>query len=82
MGNIRAKEMAHWLRALAVHVEDQGSIPSTHIAAHNHLCLVPGNPTPSSGFLGHCTYKVNKESKHSYTQYKNKYMGAGEMLSG
>ena len=33
----RAGEMAQQLRALAVLVEDQGSIPSTHMAVHNCL---------------------------------------------
>ena len=32
-----AGEMAQWLRALVVLVKDPGSIPSTHVAAHNCL---------------------------------------------
>jgi hypothetical protein len=31
------REMAQWLRALIALVKDLGSIPSTHIMAHNHL---------------------------------------------
>jgi hypothetical protein len=34
---LRAEEMAQWLRALAVLLENLGSIPSTHMAAHNCL---------------------------------------------
>jgi hypothetical protein len=30
-------EMAQWLRVLATLSEDPGSIPSTHMAANNHL---------------------------------------------
>jgi hypothetical protein len=30
--------MAQWLRILAVLLKDLGSVPSTHIAAYNHLC--------------------------------------------
>lgn len=32
-----AGEMAQWLKSLAVLPEDPGSIPSTHMAAHNSL---------------------------------------------
>ena len=32
-----AGEMAQWIRALAALPEDPGSIPSTHMAAHNCL---------------------------------------------
>jgi hypothetical protein len=32
-----AREMAQWLRTLASLSENPGSIPSTHIAAHNCL---------------------------------------------
>jgi hypothetical protein len=32
-----AGRMAHWLRALTDLPEDQSSIPSTHMAAHNCL---------------------------------------------
>lgn len=31
--------MIQELRAVAILVEDQGSVPSTHILAHNHLQL-------------------------------------------
>ena len=34
-------EMVQWLRALAPLPEDPGSIPSTHMAAHNGLTPVP-----------------------------------------
>jgi hypothetical protein len=40
--------------------EDPGLIPSTHMAAHRHmLTLVPGDPTPSSGFNRHCMHVVH-----------------------
>ena len=32
-----AGEMALWLTALAELAEDPGPVPSTHMAAHNHL---------------------------------------------
>jgi hypothetical protein len=32
-----AGEMAQWLRALSILPKDPGSIPSTHMAAHNCL---------------------------------------------
>lgn len=35
-----AKEIAPWLRALASLLEDQGSIPRTHVVAHNHVQLL------------------------------------------
>jgi hypothetical protein len=31
------RDMAQWLRELAVLSKDSGSIPSTHIATHNYL---------------------------------------------
>ena len=34
---IEAGEMSQWLRELASLPKDPGSIPSTHMAAHNHL---------------------------------------------
>ena len=37
MGNIGAGEMAQRLRALTAFPEDLGSIPSSHMAAHNCL---------------------------------------------
>lgn len=40
-----------WLRILAL-AEDQGSVPSPHMMAQNHL--VPGD---SSDFLGHWSSK-------------------------
>jgi hypothetical protein len=42
-----ARDMAQWLRALILE-EDLGSIPSTHMVAHNHLLLtqVPGDLFP------------------------------------
>lgn len=40
-------------RALAALAEDPGLVPSTHVVAHNHPFhqnIIPGDPTPSSGF--------------------------------
>ena len=34
---IKAGEMAQWLRIPGAPAEDPGSIPSIHMAAHNHL---------------------------------------------
>ena len=42
----RAKEMAQWLRELAVLPEGLSSIPSNHMVAHNHL---QWDLMPSSG---------------------------------
>jgi hypothetical protein len=39
-----AREMAQQLRALAVLLEDLGSMPSTHVAAHNCLTLLARDP--------------------------------------
>jgi hypothetical protein len=50
-------EMAQWLRALTALPENQGSIPSTHMAIHN--CLVLQDPTPST--------KTNMQAKYQYT---------------
>lgn len=45
--------MAQLLIALDVLVEDQGSVPSNHTVAHNHLLIpVPGDPTFSLASLG------------------------------
>jgi hypothetical protein len=35
-----AGEMAQWLRALSTLLENQSSIPSTHVAAHSCLQLL------------------------------------------
>lgn len=44
---VRAGEMAHRLRVLAVLPEDLCSIPSTHMTAYNCLVTpVPGDPAP------------------------------------
>jgi hypothetical protein len=46
---LRAKEIAQWLRGLAVLSEDSGSIPSTHMAAilipvlREIQCLLPAS---------------------------------------
>ena len=32
---LEAGEMAQWLRVLAILPEDPGSVPSTHVVAHN-----------------------------------------------
>ncbi|GAB1303008.1 Inositol polyphosphate 5-phosphatase OCRL [Apodemus speciosus] len=35
--NLRSTEMTEWLKALTVPPKDQGSVPSTNTAAHNHV---------------------------------------------
>ena len=45
----RVGEMAQWLRTLAALPEDLDSIPSAHIAAHNHLYPSSRVSTPSFG---------------------------------
>lgn len=46
--------MAQQLRTLAAFPEDLGSVPSTHVVAHNHLfvTLALADPIPSSGLVG------------------------------
>jgi hypothetical protein len=34
---VRAREMGQWVRAWAILSEDPGSVPCTHMVAHNHL---------------------------------------------
>lgn len=34
--SLGAKEMSHWLRAVAALAKDRGSVPHTYIVAHNH----------------------------------------------
>lgn len=45
--------MVQWWKALAALPQGTGSIGSTHMAAHNHLTLVPGDLIPSSDIHGH-----------------------------
>ena len=47
--------MAQRLRALADHLEDVGSIPSTHMAAYNYLSVTQEDPVPSHRY----TYRQN-----------------------
>jgi hypothetical protein len=67
-----AAETAQQLRSSAVHAEDPGSVPSTHMT----LSLVPGDPIPSSDFFRqhthtHTEYTYIHRSKYSSTQNKN-----------
>lgn len=32
--SIRVREMTQWLKRLATHVEDMGSVPTTHVTTH------------------------------------------------
>lgn len=51
---LRVEEMAQQLRAFDVLLEDPGSGPSTHMAAHQLSVIpVPGDPVPSSDFHRH-----------------------------
>ena len=54
----RVREMAEWLRALAVLSEDPGSVPGNHIRAHNHSN--PEDLMPSSDFCRQCMYVVQR----------------------
>jgi hypothetical protein len=45
-------EMIPWLRTLTALAEGPGSIPSTHIAAHNPVIPIPGDLMPSSDLCG------------------------------
>jgi hypothetical protein len=36
---LRAGEMDQWLRALPAFAENWGSVPNTHMTAHNYLYL-------------------------------------------
>jgi hypothetical protein len=63
MNNIRAREMAQWLRALVLLPEDQCSIPSTHIAGLSSLQLQhqrtfhPHTDIPAGKIAEHMIYK-------------------------
>lgn len=50
--------MAPWLRVLAVLLEDVGSIPSTHTAAHNSV-------TPVSGSTAHMV-QTHMQAEHTH----------------
>jgi hypothetical protein len=47
--------MAQQSRALVILREDPGSVPRTYTVAYNQpsVTVVPRDPIPSSGFLGH-----------------------------
>jgi hypothetical protein len=59
--------MAPWLRALAALPEDLGSVPSPHMAAHNHLNSSPSKFGPLLANSG--THLVHKHNMH--TNFKN-----------
>lgn len=62
--------MALKLRALAL-VQESASVSSTHMVAHNHPTLVPGDQIHSSDQCRHDTHmEYIPASKHSYTQNK------------
>lgn len=45
-------ETAEWSGMLVVLAEDPGSSPGPHAAAHNRLCLVPGDDSSFFCFSG------------------------------
>lgn len=65
--NVGAREMAHWLRELAVLAEDPVWRLRTHMATTKLLFVtpVPEDPTPSPGLYVRCM-----RAKHTHT---NKY---------
>lgn len=60
--------MAQWLGALAALLEDQGSTPSTYMAADSHVMPVSEDLTVSTGLLGtghtHMQYTTGKTPTH------------------
>lgn len=60
--------MAQLIRAVAVLPEDQGSIPSTSIAAHT-ITPVPKDPLPSSGLHRHWYTNIDAGK---YSEMQNK----------
>lgn len=53
---IRAREMAHWLRATAALAVDPGSVLSTNMAAHNLCNSSLRDLMPSSGHHKYCIH--------------------------
>lgn len=58
---------ARWLRALRILPEDPGLVPSTHMAALNHLTPVLGDLMPSSGLQGNCMHMVHRNTYRQNT---------------
>jgi hypothetical protein len=57
--------MVNWLRALFAFGEESGSVPSTHIAAHNCLIPAPGYLMPSLDTT-HIWCTDTQAGKHSH----------------
>jgi hypothetical protein len=60
-----AGEMGQWLETQAALPEDLDMISSNHMAAHNHVTLVPVDPTPSSGLHKQCMCMVHRQNSPS-----------------
>lgn len=67
----QARSMSHQVRVFVALTEDQGSVPSTRIAAHN--CWSLGNLMPSSGHQGYCTQYVVHLHTGTHTHKINLY---------
>ena len=69
------REIAHWLRGMAALPEDPGSIPITHMAAHNHLKL-QFQGSDALFWLPQALYSCNTQTcaqaKHPCISNKNK----------
>ena len=69
-----AGEIAQQFRAPTALTEDLGSIPSTHMVAHNLLpskSPVPGYLIPSSGLYGHQGYMYTcRQNTHTHKNNK------------
>lgn len=58
--------MARWLGALDVSPKELGSIPSTHVVAHNHLQLrFPDILPPRILYI--CSAQIYIETEHPHT---------------
>ena len=57
-----AVEMTQMLIAPTAPLEDQVSIPSTHMAAHNCVYLQFQDLAPPAGLHGYCTHVVHKHT--------------------
>lgn len=76
--------MAHWLRELAVLVEDLGSIPSFHRPLTD-FCNYSGDPMPSSGLFGYCMHVVRRhmptDDPYTYKKKTNPVLMVNIMLT-
>ena len=60
--------MAQQSRVLMAFAEDLDLVPSSHMAAHNHLTPVPGDLMPSSELLGNMHSMCAHVHAHKYNR--------------